>query len=51
MNTIKVDFPIEDWVWLCEFLAHLVKEGELDPYSKKDTQHILNLLEAAEKGV
>lgn len=51
MNTIQVNFPTDDWVWLCEFLATVLKEGELDPYSREDTQHILDLLNSAEQGV
>ena len=46
-STIKVDFPISDWVWLCEFLSTVIHEGDLDPYEREDTQRLYDLLNAA----
>lgn len=50
MNTIRVDFPLDEWVWLCEFLSEVLKRGELDKHAREDTEHILALLQAAESG-
>lgn len=49
-GTITVEFESNDWVWLCEFLSTVIHEGELDPYSKQDTEHLLNVLQTAEGG-
>jgi hypothetical protein len=43
-NTIKVEFPVSDWIWLCEFLSEVIKLGELEPYVEEDTQRLLDLL-------
>jgi hypothetical protein len=45
LNSITVNLPVNDWVWLCEFLSTVIKEGKLDPYSKADTQRLLDLLQ------
>lgn len=50
MNTIRVDFPIDEWVWLCEFLAGTIHELGEDIEAIEDAQHIIDLLELAEKG-
>lgn len=47
-NSIQIDFPISDWVWLCEFLSTLLHELEGDEL--EDTERILNLLQSAESG-
>lgn len=52
MNTITVDFPMDDWVWLCEFLNEVIKlDDPTDPYDRSDLRRVINLLEAAEQGV
>jgi len=49
-NKIVVEFNIPDWVWLCEFLSQVIHEGELDEYTKEDTEHLYDVLTSAERG-
>ena len=50
MSSIVIELPTKDWVWLCEFLSTVLREGELDSYTREDIEHIYQLLRAAEKG-
>lgn len=48
MNTIRVDFPMDDWVWLCEFLNETIKlDDPEEPYDRTDLARLIRLLETA----
>lgn len=50
-SEVTVTMQLEDWAWLCDMLAETLKQPGNDQYTREDTQHILNVLESAERSL